>query len=115
MAQKPILAYILKSALDEYAGYTVQEIAEKFIVGTPEVQRIAVHLDHPDKTEVHKMPDRPDHPDGAGGSGMMSGELTEIFVNIEIQNNDTPGYPIPKRGIYYAARMISSQRGTIFK
>ena len=39
----------------------------------------------------------------------------EIFVNVEIQNNDTPGYPIPKRGIYYASRMISSQRGTIFK
>ena len=37
VAQKPILAYILKSALDEYAEYTVQEIAEKFIVGTPEV------------------------------------------------------------------------------
>ena len=36
-------------------------------------------------------------------------------VKKKIQNNDTPGYPIPKRGIYYAARMISSQRGTIFK
>lgn len=45
----------------------------------------------------------------------LSGELIEIFVNVEIQSDDTPGYPIPKRGIYYAARMISSQRGTIFK
>ena len=45
----------------------------------------------------------------------VSGELLEIFINIEIQNDDTPGYPIPKRGIYYAARMISSQRGTVFK
>ena len=45
----------------------------------------------------------------------VSEELLEIFINIEIQNNDIPGYPIPKRGIYYAARMISSQRGTVFK
>ncbi len=119
VAQKPILAYILKSALDEYAEYTVQEIAEKFIVGTPEVRKIAVHPDHPDKT---------------AGSGMMSGddkieglptvdksqregtvyfdirflvihpvseELLEIFINIEIQNDDTPGYPIPKRGDFH--------------
>ncbi len=45
----------------------------------------------------------------------QSGELVEIYVNIEIQNGDTPGYPIPKRGIYHVARMISSQRGTVFK
>ena len=45
----------------------------------------------------------------------LDGELIEILLNLEIQNNDTPGYPIPKRGIYYTARMISSQRGTIFK
>lgn len=136
VAEKAILAYILKSALDEYAEYAVQEIAEKFIGGKPDVRMAAVHPDHPDKGS------------SADDAGMMSGddrvegistvdktrkdgtvyydirflaalpqggEVIEIFVNIEIQNNDLPGYPIPKRGIYYAARMISSQRGTVFK
>ena len=42
-------------------------------------------------------------------------ERIEIIVNIEIQNKDKPGYPLPKRGIYYGARMVSAQRGTIFK
>ena len=42
-------------------------------------------------------------------------ERIEIIVNIEIQNKDKPGYPLPKRGIYYGSRMISAQRGTIFK
>ncbi len=42
-------------------------------------------------------------------------ERIEIIVNIEIQNKDKPGYPIPKRGIYYGSRLISAQRGTIFK
>ena len=42
-------------------------------------------------------------------------EEIEIIVNIEIQNNDKPGYPIPKRGIYYGARIVSSQRGTLFR
>ena len=138
VAEKPVLAYILKSSLDEYAGYSVQEIAEKFIEGEPEVRQIAVHQDHPDRKAASRTT----------GSGLMSGddkveglseteksqregtvyydirflavipqsgELAEVFVNCEIQNNDTPGYPIPKRGIYYAARMISAQRGKVFK
>ncbi len=142
VAEKPVLAYILKSALEEYAEYTVQEIAETFIEGEPELRKIAVHQDHPDRKDAESGKKE------NAGAGMMSGddkvegistvdksqrdgtiyydirflavlplsgELAEIFVNLEIQNNDTPGYPIPKRGIYYAARMISSQRGTIFK
>ena len=32
-----------------------------------------------------------------------------------MQMKDTPGYPIPKRGIYYGSRLISAQRGTVFK
>lgn len=133
VAEKPVLAYILKSALDEYAEYTVQEIAEKFIEGKPEIKRIAVHLDHPDREDNSGMMSGDDKVEGLPTEDKsqrdgtvyfdirffavlpQSGELVEILVNCEIQNNDTPGYPLPKRGIYYAARMISSQRGTIFK
>ncbi len=133
VAEKPVLAYILKSALDEYADYTVQEIAEEFIEGTPEVKRIAVHQDHPDKKDDPTMMSGDDKIEGLPTADKsqrdgtiyydirflavipQNGELVEIFVNCEIQNDDTPGYPIPKRGIYYAARMLSSQRGTIFK
>ncbi len=133
VAEKPVLAYILKSALDEYAPYTVQEIAEQFIEGKPEIKRAAVHPDHPNKksdaeimsgdARIEGLPTA----DKSQRDGTVyydirflavlpsSGDLVEIFVNVEIQNDDTPGYPIPKRGIYYAARMISSQRGTIFK
>lgn len=133
VAEKPVLAYILKSALDEYAEYSVQEIAEKFIEGDPELKRTALHPDHPDRTENSGMMDGDAKVEGLPTADKsqrdgtvyydirflavlpLSGDLIEIFVNVEIQNDDTPGYPIPKRGIYYAARMISSQRGTIFK
>ena len=133
VAQKPVLAYILKSALEEYADYTVQEIAERFIEGEPEIKKAAVHQDHPDKKPVSEMMSGDDKVTGLSTADKsqrdgtvyydirflavlpLSGELIDVFVNVEIQNNDTPGYPIPKRGIYYAARMISSQRGMIFK
>ena len=133
VAQKSVLAYILKSALDEYAAYTVQEIAEKFIEGEPELRKTAVHQDHPDRKDGPGMMSGDDRIEGKPTADKSQrdgtvyfdirftavlpsdGSLIEILINCEIQNNDTPGYPIPKRGIYYTARMISSQRGTIFK
>ncbi len=123
IAEKAVLAYILKSALAEYAPYTVQEIAKNFIEGTPEIGTLAVHQDHPDRESIEGLPTE----DASLREGTVyfdirflaivpkDGQRMEIFVNCEIQNNDTPGYPIPKRGIYYAARMISSQRGRAFQ
>ena len=133
VAQKSVLAYILKSALDEYAAYTVQEIAERFIEGEPELRKIALHQDHPDRQDDPGMMSGDDRIEGeptvdkSQRDGTVyfdirfiavlpsDGSRIEILINCEIQNNDTPGYPIPKRGIYYTARMISSQRGTIFR
>ena len=133
VAQKSVLAYILKSALDEYAEHTVQEIAERFIEGEPELRKIAVHQDHPDRKDSAGMMSGDDKIEGEAtvdksqrdgavyfdirfiAALPSDGERIEILLNLEIQNKDTPGYPIPKRGIYYTARMVSSQRGTIFK
>ena len=133
VAQKSVLAYILKSALDEYAEYTVQEIAERFIEGEPELRKIAVHQDHPDRKDDAGIMSGDDKIEGAPTADKSQrdgtvyfdirftavlpadGGLIEVLLNVEIQNKDTPRYPIPKRGIYYTSRMISSQRGTIFK
>jgi len=40
--------------------------------------------------------------------------VIEIIVNIEAQKKYDPGYDIVTRGIYYAARLISSQRDREF-
>lgn len=136
VAQKSVLAYIIKSALNEFADNPVQKIAEEFIEGLPQVGEAAVHQDHSDtflsERETAKL----------SGSARIEGMPTEdisvregtvrydirfqaripgdggqitVIINIEIQNRDTPGYPIPKRGIYYGSRLISAQRGTVFK
>ena len=39
----------------------------------------------------------------------------KILVNVEAQKNFYPGYPIVSRGVYYDARMISSQNGVEFE
>ncbi len=43
VAQKSVLAYILKSALDEFADIPVKQIAEEFIEGMPQISEAAVH------------------------------------------------------------------------
>ena len=130
VAQKSILAYILKSTMEEFQNTSVKHIAERYIEGMPQVAQMAVQQDLPAEK------------DSLSGSNRLStfttedvsivegavrydihfmvclpgqGERVEAIINIEVQNNDTPGYPIVKRGIYYGSRMISAQRGTGFK
>lgn len=44
----------------------------------------------------------------------VSKEKIRFIINIEVQNDFYPGYPIIKREIYYCSRMISSQYGAEF-
>ena len=48
VAQKSILAYILKSTMDEFSDVPVKTIAEELIEGSPQVAEVAVHQDAPD-------------------------------------------------------------------
>ncbi len=169
VSQKAILAYILKSTMEEFQDVSVKQIAEELIWGTPEVGTIAVHQDTPDAPKAANGSDASNAPDGygdppPGGSDMadatpagqeqnkqkrLSGsdrvpavsaedtsiregtvrydihfrvcvpgterESVEIIMNVEVQNSDLPGYPIPKRAVYYVARLISAQRGEVFQ
>ena len=45
VAQKAILAYILKSAMDEFSSVSVKQIAEELIEGSPQINEIPVHQD----------------------------------------------------------------------
>lgn len=45
MANKQILAQIMKGCVNEYSDCTVDDIVEKYIEGTPEVGSVGVHVD----------------------------------------------------------------------
>ena len=123
LSEKVILAWIMKSCLDEYKNSEVSEIASQYIVGEPIVSRIAVA---PDETNVDGRirgigtedatltESRSTYDIRFYAIAPESGEQIELIVNVEVQNTDHPGYPLPKRGIYYGSRMISSQYGVEF-
>lgn len=122
LAEKNILAWIMKYTMKEYADFQVKEIVEQFIIGEPKVAETKVL---PDETNASRVLGTGVE-DSSINEGTVtydiqfraivpdSGETVQMIINVEAQNDFYPGYPLIKRGIYYCARMISSQYGTVF-
>lgn len=125
LANKVILAWIMKSCLEEYRNFEVDVIAEKYIEGDPQISKAAVNPDEEleNAGEQIKGSKNEDSTIKEGtitydirfyGIVPRSGEMVSLIINLEAQNDFYPGYPIIKRGIYYCSRMVSSQYGVEF-
>ena len=124
LANKSILAWIMKSCVEEYREIDVKEIAARYIEGEPQIAETAVNPDEqPGGGEQIKGTGAEDSTMTEGtvtydirfyAIAPRNGELLRLIVNVEAQNDFYPGYPIIKRGLYYCSRMISSQYGVEF-
>ena len=125
LANKIILAWIMKSCLEEYKDYSVNEIAEKCIEGNPLIAETAVNPDEEsdDNSEQIRGANAEDSTIQEGTIAYdirflaivpETGAAIRLIINIEAQNDFYPGYPIIKRALYYCSRMISSQYGSEF-
>ena len=123
LSEKIILAWIMKNCLEEYRDCDVEEIAEKYIEGTPQVGEVAVAPDESNRVSMIQGAGNEDTSLTEGtvtydirflATAPVSGELIRLIINLEAQNDFYPGYPLIKRGIYYCSRMISAQYGTEF-
>ena len=133
LANKIILAWIMKYTMKEYQNYSVQEIAENYIEGFPVISTVSVHSDvkNPESKNTDLSESEFIHGDSTEDSTItegtvtfdirfraiapQNGEYVTLIINIEAQNDFYPGYPLIKRGIYYCCRMISAQYGTEFQ
>lgn len=125
LANKIILAWIMKSCIEEYRDLDVEEIAGNYIEGEPQVAKTAVNPDEEisDEGEQIKGGKTEDSTIKEGtvtydirfyAIAPHTGEPISLIINVEAQNDFYPGYPIIKRGIYYCSRMVSSQYGVEF-
>lgn len=123
LANKIILAWIMKSCIEEYRELDVDEIAGKYIEGNPQIAEAAVHPDEEAAGEQIAGANTEDSTIKEGtvtydirfyATAPRTGELIRLIINVEAQNDFYPGYPIVKRGIYYCSRMVSSQYGVEF-
>lgn len=122
LSQKIILAWIMKSCLDEYRDCDVKEIAEKYIEGTPHVNEVSVGLDETNAPRIRGIGNQDTSLTESStvydirfmASAPSSDELIQMIVNVEAHNKFNPGYPLIKRGIFYCGRMLTAQYGTEF-
>lgn len=123
LSEKIILAWIMKSCLEEYQNCTVNEIAERYIEGEPSVGETPVL---PDETNAAPRIHGIGHEDALLTEGKIvydirfiatapaTGDPIRLIINIEAQGRHSVGYPLLKRAIYYCSRMISAQHGPEF-
>ncbi|MGN0950891.1 MAG: hypothetical protein ACI4OH_09190 [Mitsuokella sp.] len=121
LAEKGIIANILKSCVKEFEDSSIDEIVHHCIQGTPEVGTVLVEPDA-GITRIQNVQTE----DKSSTEGTVfydirftalapaDGQPIELIINIEAQNDFNPGYPLLKRAIYYCSRLISSQYGTVF-
>lgn len=121
LAQKIILAFILKACIPAYKDIDIEEIAQKYIEGTPQISNIPVFPDQEGSMIKGESTEDPSLYEGTifhdiRFRAYIPGfkDPVPILINIEVQNDFWPGYSLIKRGIYYGARMISSQYGRDF-
>ena len=125
LANKVILAWIMKSCLEEYKTHSINEIAEKYIEGVPQIAEAAVNPDE-EICDSGEQIRGVKNEDSTIQEGTITydirflaivpgtGETIRLMINVEAQNDFYPGYPIIKRALYYCSRMISSQYGSEF-
>lgn len=115
LADKMLLAWILKTTVPEVVEYSCDEITG-FIEGDPEISEHPVHPN--EKIEGRKNESSYDGEGTVMFDVIFNLEIPsmpkpiKIIINLEGQNNfhPTPGYNLATRGIYYCARMISEQK-----
>ena len=123
LSEKIILAWIVKSCMEEFRDCDVKDIASRYIEGEPQVSEVPVM---PDETNAATVIHGINTEDASQTEGTVTYDIRflaslpsssgkiRMILNVEGQNNFYPGYPIIKRGIYYCSRMISAQYGTEF-
>ena len=102
----------------------IEDIANKYIEGTPEVGTVPVN---PDLTNAPKkiVGDNVEYKTLTEGMTTFdirfvayaptTGEPIKLIVNIEAQKKHNPGYSLIKRGIFHGCRLMSSQYGVEFE
>ncbi len=119
LSDKGILANILKCTVDEVKELSIKEIIDS-ICDVPEVANVSIE---PGLTNAHLHRDNSEDRIPNEGDAYFDirchitipvKEQIRILINVEAQNTYHPGYDIVTRGIFYCARMISSQKDTEF-
>ena len=120
LANKPILARILKFTVQELSILSLQQIENCIDGNSVMIGQTFVEPGLSNPKIINKQLE-----DDISGEGRIvydlrfevnlpDGEKTKIIINVEAQRKSNPGYSIVNRGIFYIARLLSAQLNTEF-
>lgn len=129
LANRIVLARILKGCTPEFKDCDISDIAQKYIEREPEIGLTGVYMDDTNSvnkadTKVREM----NSEDASQSEGTVyydvrfnaiapltgKKEYIRLIINVEAQNRFKPQYALTKRAVYYCGRLISAQHGTVF-
>ncbi len=121
LADKQVLARILKYTLDEFKDIDIDTIIMN--IDEPQVSAVRMEPGHTNTEKIQKMSEE----DVVLGEGKIiydirftvycGDELIKILINIEAQKSTDPsklGYHLDNRILYYLGRMVSAQKEVEF-
>ncbi len=117
LANRQILARILKRFVPEFTECMIKDIEEKYIFAdTITVSKTGVQKNMTNLVESIGTEDKSNNEGNitydimfrAGYPGKKN-ETIGLYINLEIQNSYYPGYLLEARAVYYAARRLSSE------
>jgi len=117
LSRKSILAQILKYTVEEFTDSSLEDIEKKYIEGEPSLSINTVPLDdtldiigkNTESTSLNESFVTFDIIFDA--IAPIDGKLVKIIINLEPQKTTKKiHYKLMKRAVYYAARLISSQK-----
>lgn len=115
LSDKYILAWILSRVASEFRGMPIQTIVQ-CIEGEPLISRVYVNPGKTNESIIGRDTDDKVPKEGEARFDILfhvitpSKERLKIIINVEAQKSFNPGYDLVTRGIYYGARLISSQK-----
>ena len=118
-----ILAEILKECVEEFREFDVSFIEQNCFVGEVRMNEVSVEQDVLDADSTIVGSNTEDASDNEGlvrfdlvfdAIVPTTKKLIRLVINIEIQVDTDLSYSVVTRAIYYLARLISRQKGTVF-
>lgn len=118
---KQILARILQETTDEFRKIPIEQVQE-CIEGIPEISTYPVFLDAMASEKIDGSDTVSNDPfEGTATFDIRfaayapkENDYVKLRINVEAQQKFNESYPLVTRGVYYSARMISSQYGVEF-
>ncbi|MBQ7479069.1 MAG: nuclease [Selenomonadaceae bacterium] len=129
LSEKALLARILKHLVTEFQDSPLKDIEEKYIEGEPKATintiPVAPNLTNAARKVALKIKGDRNEDSSSTEGGITfdilfravvpaTGETIALIINLEPQRTVYTRYSLVRRGIYYACRMISSQKEVEF-